>query len=1009
LTPAVLDLARWAVMPMTQPSFLARKSLGQPNYLLIALAAAFVLALTPLAAWRTIQGNANRPVTWLPNSVEAVADLQWLGEQFDGPQRLAVSWDGCTFRETEKLRALARKLAAAESTDRPGEKLFSAVISGPDVVAQLTSTPYNLSREAALARLEGTLVGPAKNADQDSRATCLVAQLQPGAQGDELASVNAIAAVRALAVECSIDPATLRLAGSAADAAAIDSESLGTLMRWAPLAAIAGILIAAWRLQSFALGAVIVCLGAASAAVTLAIAHYVGIFEVLALKRPAPMLGQGDAMILTVAIIPYVLTIATALRLVHYYRDARLEGRTEGAAEQAVQYGRPWWAFTALILAAMLGVYCYSLLVPARRASVFGALGVLASVALVLAVLPVVLHRFKFAERWVRAAKRDGRGTPRWLDVVFEHSLSARAGLIPIMLALLGAGAWGATRLNLAPAVPPLASDNSQLARDYRWFGDHVGHATFMNVAVAIPDERARQTGAPPEADGQQYQLSPAERLQLMAQLEDRMRTVRGVGGVLSPADFTPAETASEGEDAIGVALAEYALVRDEHYPRSDRATGRQLLRAIAHVASTAEDNSIDYAVTERQLRAAVDPVLLAYEQRDAIVRSLHQRAARLEGARLTLLFRAARGAAGPDEGSAEALLAGLLRRSGVAGGEISYLNLADFDHWAAATPAMRDRMTASLKDQTAVVLAASGGEATVEELAMQGVPAVNVAEVRSIEESETTLAVETGGPRPIRAIFASPSAVATAVSDELRSTMQIAAVVALPSLAMVLMAAWWSPVGGLAVMLPIALPLAVVLGALGWTGWRVGLGVIVVAPLCLAVSLEAAIHFVAWFRRGAHAGLTGAEAARMAYYRVAPSMLDALLVAGVGLSALAVSGVASMQLVGGAVGVAMVAGLATGVALLPAMLAGSLGRHFGAIGSEPAPRADQAPSPAPHVGDASYAPERKDVAAASPMAPHRLRTTVAVDQRREAVDGSHAALQAKLRQLRRSANDSAS
>jgi hypothetical protein len=104
-----------------------------------------------------------------------------------------------------------------------------------------------------------------------------------------------------------------------------------------------------------------------------------------------------------------------------------------------------------------------------------------------------------------------------------------------------------------------------------------------------------------------------------------------------------------------------------------------------------------------------------------------------------------------------------------------------------------------------------------------------------------------------------------------------------------------------------------------------------------------------------------------------------------------------------------MVAGLATGVALLPAMLAGSLGRHFGAIGSEPAPRAVQAPSPAPHVGDASYAPERKDVAAASPMAPHRLRTTVAADQRREAVDGSHAALQAKLRQLRRSANDSAS
>jgi hypothetical protein len=44
---APLEPVRLAVMPTNHPAFLARRTIGQPNYLLIALAAVFLIALAP--------------------------------------------------------------------------------------------------------------------------------------------------------------------------------------------------------------------------------------------------------------------------------------------------------------------------------------------------------------------------------------------------------------------------------------------------------------------------------------------------------------------------------------------------------------------------------------------------------------------------------------------------------------------------------------------------------------------------------------------------------------------------------------------------------------------------------------------------------------------------------------------------------------------------------------------------------------------------------------------------
>jgi hypothetical protein len=248
---------------------------------------------------------------------------------------------------------------------------------------------------------------------------------------------------------------------------------------------------------------------------------------------------------------------------------------------------------------------------------------------------------------------------------------------------------------------------------------------------------------------------------------------------------------------------------------------------------------------------------------------------------------------------------------------------------------------------------------------------------------------------------------VAAAVSQDLMATLIDAAIIALPALALAMMFVVWNPIGGVAAMLPIVFPAVIGLGLLGWIGVDVDVAMLMAAGLAIGIALDGAVNFSTWFRRGAATGLFRKEAARLAYARVAPAMLETLVVGGIGLVPLAASGIASVQLLGlSAAGILAIA-MAGNLFLLPALVASPLGQFFGAAAG-PAPKeASIAPAtiepPRPHEPRAG----RKDVAAsAGPAAPHHNRPIIAVDDGFTTADGPHAALQAKLQRLRRSAGD---
>ena len=1000
-------------MPTKQPSFLARTTLGPPNYLLVAMATLFMLAMAPVGAWKAIQRQSNQIETWLPASDGAIVDDRWMNEQFEGQQFVLVSWDDCTLGKPAKLATLARKLQQAAAG---GDSAIARVETGPQWIERLTAAPYNLAYEGAVDRLEGTFVGPPQRDErgaslgQPSRLTCLAAYITPFAASNDAAVAEALEQIRRAAGESGVDPASLRMAGPAVDSVRIGQETLGSLFRWGGAAVLIGAAVCVWRLRSLRLAAIVALPAVASGATMLAIVFYSGVLELFALGRATPLLGMVDGLVLATPMLIYALTLLAGLRLIHYYRDARLTHGIDGAAEQAVRDGWPAWGIAALLFAAIMGAFCFSELLPLRRFGLFAGLGTLASVGAVLSILPVWFHRFPLSDAEVKAIagpRQDGSLSPR-LAGFFEVAATGR-GLMAIAGVLTLAAAYaGMQQLTPTTRLPELLGGRSALVSDYDWFGDHIGNAVPIEVVLTMPGERSRADGENPEHDGQQYRMTLAEQVTLAGEIDARIQAIPEISGALSAATLISGAPVPSDVALLERDLAQFELVRQEQRTGSELKAERQLWRISGRVTAATPGVEVDYRATRAELRQAINPVLQAYQQRDWLIRNLSERGGKLSGAAVCVLFRGDRDDAAPRDGSPELVLGDLLNRSSIQRSGVAYFNVEMLERTGEAGAMAKERAADSLRNAAAVVVASAkleeGLAATIDELATAGVNVVNLATLPSIEESAAAPAVDAGGPRPIRAVLTGAPVVASAVSDQVAATLSDAWRFALPGLFVAMMCIVWHPVVGLAAVAAVVLPLAVTLGVMGWAGLRYDLSIVLIAGLAAGMAIEAAVHYVGWFRRGLSAGLFRHEAARMAFARCAPATVDGALAIGLGLSALALSPVSPFHQLGlTALGMSMAAVLAN-LVVLPAIMASPLAAMMGAEAA-PAETEESISSVRivlPGEGDGEIRPGRTDAAAAGvPTPAHRPRTGTAKPAESHDTEGPHASLQAKLQRLR--------
>lgn len=481
------------------------------NAFLILVIAIFVMPFMFGGARRALLSNRNDVKEWLPSRFQETVDLRWFQSHFPGEEFVLISWEGCTF-DDKRLELLVRKLAPAEETpDRAKDSLFRTALTGPRLIKQLTEPPINLTREEAIDRLRGSLVGP------DGKKTCAVLTLTKRGKSDLRASMHEI--VRVAEEECKIPEEQLHMGGPPVDNYHIDIEGERTLYRLAALCAVIGLGLAWWCLRSFSLTIMVFFVALYGGAASLAIVYYTG--------------GTVNAVLLTMPSLVYVLCISGAIHIVNYYRDAQHEVPLIRAAGRAVHDAWIPCTLAAGTTAVGLGSLYVSELTPIKTFGLYSAIGVLVSLPLMLAVLPATMQLWPIKERTAGEKKEEdsdsivARGAESKVWTVFGSFIIRRRTLVmAVCLTLFAFMGYGLSHIETSVKLMNLFSSDARIIRDYAWLERHLGELVPMEVVVRVDKEKC--------------QLTFLERMRLIKEIEANVRSIDVVGSTLSTTTFAP-------------------------------------------------------------------------------------------------------------------------------------------------------------------------------------------------------------------------------------------------------------------------------------------------------------------------------------------------------------------------------------------------------------------------------------------------------------------------------------
>lgn len=572
-----------------------RSSFYERNSFKILLIAALCYGPTMVGAFRALKSNKNDVAQWLPSQYEETTTFKWFRKHFAGEQFILVSWDGCTL-DDQRLRMMAAKLLppnpAAEPAAEPNERelvaarigrepaeaakaappaerqhYFKEVLTGADTLKRLTSDPINLSDEQGLDRLKGTLIG------DDGKTTCLVLTLSEDGKEHLRETVNLVR--RTASQECNIEPEELHMGGAPVDNVAIDEAGEKSLYKLAGFAAVIGLVISWWCLRSPRLIMMVFFVGIYGAAASLAIVWW----SPLVLGHP-PGWIRMNAILLTMPSLVYVATISGAIHLSNYYRDVLSEGASlHGAPEAAIRHAALPVTLATVTTAVGLLTLCYSELVPIQLFGLYSALGVVVSVLLLFFVLPACFQTWPLH---VFAVNQHGRDHEHRVDerpadgFTFDiarvriwrqlgEGIIRRHALVTFgCVAVLAFCGYGLTKVQTSVHLMRLFPPDAKILHDYAWLEQNLGDLVPMEVVLKIDPEKCK--------------LDFLERMELVENVQKRLKEIPEVGGVLSAITFAPKLPRPEDyARSKGTAGAFERLVVRDKYKLARRVTAKKL------------------------------------------------------------------------------------------------------------------------------------------------------------------------------------------------------------------------------------------------------------------------------------------------------------------------------------------------------------------------------------------------------------------------------------------------
>jgi predicted RND superfamily exporter protein len=121
--------------------------------------------------------------------------------------------------------------------------------------------------------------------------------------------------------------------------------------------------------------------------------------------------------------------------------------------------------------------------------------------------------------------------------------------------------------------------------------------------------------------------------------------------------------------------------------------------------------------------------------------------------------------------------------------------------------------------------------------------------------------------------------------------------------------------------LVPNALPIIVLLGAMGWFGIRVNMGAAMIAAVSMGLSVDSSIHYVTSFRRARATGKGVTESLSEVQQAVGRAVVYSTIALVVGFLALCTSNFIPTIYFGGLVSLAMLGGLFGNLIILPLLL----------------------------------------------------------------------------------------
>lgn len=548
-----------------------------------------VAVMFPITVWSAVlalQSNRNDVKEWLPESFQATRDYQEFQKHFGNDTFVLVSWDGCTLDDS-RLDKLAQMLSPAGTSNSP--RYYQSVITGRSLLERLTTPPTNLSRDQALARLKGSLVGP------DGRQSCAVLTLSAAGNEHLRAALEEIytTATERLGIERS----SIRMGGPPVDNVAIDVEGERMLLKLMVLSGIVGLGLAWWYLRDVKLTAMVFIGGVYSAAISLALVHALG--------------GTINSVLLTMPSVVYTAGLSAAIHIINYYRHGRVQEGLRGAAERGVKAA--WIPCTLSAGTTSLGLIslCTSQLVPIKNFGFYTAIGVMITLAFMflylpsaLQIWPPVLHHDPHANELSPLDPRHRRRM-RWLG----SRIIARPVLIwTVFIVLGGICGSGLYRVKTTINLMSLFSPDAEIIHSYRWLEAELGPLVPMEVVIRLDKENTN--------------LNFIERIELVDRVQTAIETIPNVGSAMSAATFAPDLTPPKRSGRLRNVLMKDSsyravlnkrltahrddFVRDS-YLGDDPKTGEELWRISLRVAALAD---VDYGEFINDIKNKVEPLI---------------------------------------------------------------------------------------------------------------------------------------------------------------------------------------------------------------------------------------------------------------------------------------------------------------------------------------------------------------------------------------------------------------